>query len=65
MDRLHEKLNLNLLKPSCELFKDKVHELKVALDLPKPIEYCHSFSGQVLGVRILGEGEKEFADLLR
>lgn len=62
---LPETLNLRLLEPLRELFKDEVRELGVALGLPHEMVYRHPFPGPGLGVRILGEVKKEFADLLR
>ena len=60
-----ETLNLKLLEPLRELFKDEVRELGVSLGLPKTMVYRHPFPGPGLGVRILGEVKSEFADLLR
>ncbi|MEZ5627770.1 glutamine-hydrolyzing GMP synthase [Denitromonas sp.] len=62
---LPETLNLKLLEPLRELFKDEVRELGIALGLPHDMVYRHPFPGPGLGVRILGEVKKEFADLLR
>jgi GMP synthase (glutamine-hydrolysing) len=62
---LPETLGLKLLEPLRELFKDEVRELGVALGLPPEMVYRHPFPGPGLGVRILGEVKKEFADLLR
>jgi GMP synthase (glutamine-hydrolysing) len=62
---LPETLNLKLLEPLRELFKDEVRQLGVALGLPHAMVYRHPFPGPGLGVRILGEVKKEFADLLR
>jgi len=62
---LPETLNLKLIEPLRELFKDEVRELGTALGLPKAMVYRHPFPGPGLGVRILGEVKKEFADLLR
>ena len=62
---LPETLGLKLLEPLRELFKDEVRELGVALGLPPEMVYRHPFPGPGLGVRILGEVKKEYADLLR
>ncbi|MES3003724.1 MAG: glutamine-hydrolyzing GMP synthase [Pseudomonadota bacterium] len=62
---LPEQLGLKLLEPLRDLFKDEVRELGVALGLPPEMVYRHPFPGPGLGVRILGEVKKEFADLLR
>ena len=62
---LPETLHLKLLEPLRELFKDEVRELGVALGLPPAMVYRHPFPGPGLGVRILGEVKKEYADLLR
>jgi GMP synthase (glutamine-hydrolysing) len=62
---LPEQLGLKLLEPLRELFKDEVRELGVALGLPHDMVYRHPFPGPGLGVRILGEVKKEYADLLR
>ena len=62
---LPEKLGLKLLEPLRDLFKDEVRELGVALGLPHDMVYRHPFPGPGLGVRILGEVKKDYADLLR
>ena len=62
---LPEQLGLQLLEPLRDLFKDEVRELGVALGLPHEMVYRHPFPGPGLGVRILGEVRKEYADLLR
>ncbi len=62
---LPESLHLKLLEPLRDLFKDEVRELGVALGLPRGMVYRHPFPGPGLGVRILGEVKKEYADLLR
>ncbi|MDP2029496.1 MAG: glutamine-hydrolyzing GMP synthase [Thiobacillus sp.] len=62
---LPDTLHLKLLEPLRELFKDEVRELGVALGLPHDMVYRHPFPGPGLGVRILGEVKREFADLLR
>ena len=62
---LPETLHLNLLEPLRELFKDEVRELGLALGLPRAMVFRHPFPGPGLGVRILGEVKREYADLLR
>lgn len=62
---LPEKMNLKLLEPLRELFKDEVRRLGVELGLPREMVYRHPFPGPGLGVRILGEVTKQYADLLR
>ena len=62
---LPETLHLQLLEPLRELFKDEVRELGIALGLPHDMVYRHPFPGPGLGVRILGEVRREYADLLR
>ncbi len=62
---LPETLHLKLLEPLRELFKDEVRKLGEALGLPHDMVYRHPFPGPGLGVRILGEVSREYADLLR
>ncbi|MBP5989359.1 MAG: glutamine-hydrolyzing GMP synthase [Piscinibacter sp.] len=62
---LPETLGLKLLEPLRDLFKDEVRELGVALGLPHEMVYRHPFPGPGLGVRILGEVKREYAELLR
>ena len=62
---LPENMNLKLLEPLRELFKDEVRKLGLELGLPADMIYRHPFPGPGLGVRILGEVKKEYADLLR
>jgi GMP synthase (glutamine-hydrolysing) len=62
---LPETLGLKLLEPLRDLFKDEVRELGVALGLPPEMVYRHPFPGPGLGVRILGEVKRDYADLLR
>ncbi|MBD3670458.1 MAG: glutamine-hydrolyzing GMP synthase [Gammaproteobacteria bacterium] len=62
---LPETMQLKLLEPLRELFKDEVRKLGVELGLPYDMVYRHPFPGPGLGVRILGEVKKEYADKLR
>lgn len=62
---LPDYMKLELLEPLRELFKDEVRKLGVELGLPRDMVYRHPFPGPGLGVRILGEVKKEYADLLR
>ncbi|MFH4354293.1 MAG: glutamine-hydrolyzing GMP synthase [Neisseriaceae bacterium] len=62
---LPEKLQLQLLEPLRNLFKDEVRKLGIELGLPRTLVYRHPFPGPGLGVRILGEIRSEYAELLR
>lgn len=62
---LPENMQLKLLEPLRELFKDEVRKIGLELGLPYDMVYRHPFPGPGLGVRILGEVKKEYADTLR
>jgi GMP synthase (glutamine-hydrolysing) len=62
---LPEHMKLKLIEPLRELFKDEVRRIGVELGLPYDMVYRHPFPGPGLGVRILGEVKKAFADILR
>ena len=57
-------MKLGLIEPLRELFKDEVRRLGVELGLPREMVYRHPFPGPGLGVRILGEVRREYAELL-
>ena len=62
---LPERMKLELVEPLRELFKDEVRRIGLALGLPERLIFRHPFPGPGLGVRILGEVKKPYADLLR
>ena len=62
---LPENLQFQLVEPLRELFKDEVREIGLTLGLAYDMVYRHPFPGPGLGVRILGEVQKEYADILR
>ncbi len=62
---LPDDMALKLVEPLRELFKDEVRKIGVELGLPHDMVYRHPFPGPGLGVRILGEVKKHYADILR
>lgn len=62
---LPDDMEMQLVEPLRELFKDEVRKIGLELGLPYDMVYRHPFPGPGLGVRILGEVKKEYADLLR
>ncbi|MFZ2236281.1 MAG: glutamine-hydrolyzing GMP synthase [Dokdonella sp.] len=61
---LPARMKMGLVEPLRELFKDEVRRLGVALGLSKAMVYRHPFPGPGLGVRILGEVKREYAQIL-
>ncbi len=62
---LPEKMNLQLVEPLRELFKDEVRQLGTTLGLPHDLLWRHPFPGPGLAVRVIGEVTKERCDTLR
>ena len=62
---LPDDMQFELVEPLKELFKDEVRAVGIKLGLNKKMLYRHPFPGPGLGVRILGQVKKEYADILR
>ncbi len=62
---LPERMNLELIEPLRDLFKDEIRSLAVELSLPDSIAYRPPFPGPGLGIRIVGEVTRERIDILQ
>lgn len=62
---LPENMNLKLVEPLRDLFKDEVRKLGLALGLPYKMVYRHPFPGPGLGIRVLGEVKVDYLELLK
>lgn len=62
---LPERMNLRLIEPLKEIFKDEVRQLGLELGLSKELVFRHPFPGPGLAIRILGEVNAENLALLR
>ncbi len=62
---LPKDMNLKLVEPLRELFKDEVRELGKVLQIPERILNRHPFPGPGLAIRIIGEVDPERAEILK
>ena len=62
---LPEKMNMKLIEPLRELFKDEVRQVGKELGLPDSIIWRHPFPGPGLAIRVIGEVTRERLDILR
>jgi len=62
---LPEEMDLELLEPLKELFKDEVREIGLKLGIPKKMIMRHPFPGPGLGIRILGAVDEEKVKILQ
>ncbi len=62
---LPEEMNLELLEPLRDLFKDEVRKIGIELGIPEHLIYRHPFPGPGLGIRILGAIDQEKVQILQ
>ncbi|MCD6118974.1 glutamine-hydrolyzing GMP synthase [bacterium] len=62
---LPERMNLELIEPLRDLFKDEIRALAVELGLPDAIAYRPPFPGPGLGIRIIGDVTRERIAILQ
>ena len=62
---LPEKMDLKLIEPLRELFKDEVRKLGLQLGLPRDLVYRHPFPGPGLSIRIIGEVKARIIPILQ
>ncbi|MCJ8276161.1 MAG: glutamine-hydrolyzing GMP synthase, partial [Bdellovibrionales bacterium] len=62
---LPEKMDLKVLEPLRELFKDEVRAIGKELSIPRDSLWRHPFPGPGLAIRVLGAVDKESLDILR
>lgn len=62
---LPEAMQLKLMEPLRELFKDEVRKVGMELGLPYELIHRHPFPGPGLGVRVVGEVKKEYVEKLQ
>ena len=62
---LPEKMNMELIEPLRELFKDEVRAAGAELGIPDTILWRHPFPGPGLAIRVIGEVTRERLDILR
>jgi GMP synthase (glutamine-hydrolysing) len=62
---LPEKMNLKLVEPLRELFKDEVRKVAYELGMPENIIWRHPFPGPGLAIRVIGEITEPRLEILR
>ena len=62
---LPEKMNMSLIEPLRELFKDEVRKVGAELGIPDAILWRHPFPGPGLAIRVIGEVTPERLEILR